>query len=373
MKSPNTVTLFLCGDVMTGRGIDQILSSPSDPQLYESYVRDATRYVELAEIRNGRISRPVSGSYIWGDALEELQRAAPDVRLINLETSVTRSDEHWPDKGIHYRMHPANIACITSASIDCCALANNHVLDWGYAGLEETIATLQRAGVITAGAGGNLREAQAPAEIELEAGSRVLVFSCGSATSGIPMEWAASRDQPGLSLLSDRPVDDAAQFGAAVDACRRPGDLVVASIHWGANWGYGIPAQQRELAHLLVEGAGIDIVHGHSSHHPKGIEIHAGKPIIYGCGDFLNDYEGIPGHDHYRPELSLMYFIVMDARSRDLVEIELVPMEIKRFSLHRASRTDARWLASVLDREGAGLGTCARQGEGGRLVVGRRE
>ena len=131
------VTIFLCGDVMTGRGIDQILPHPSPPRIYEACVTDARTYVQLAEEVNGPIPRPVEFSYIWGDALAELRQAAPDARIINLETSVTRSEQAWP-KGINYRMHPDNIGCLTVAGIDVCVLANNHVLDYGYSGLIET-------------------------------------------------------------------------------------------------------------------------------------------------------------------------------------------------------------------------------------------
>jgi hypothetical protein len=111
-----SVTLFLCGDVMTGRGIDQILPYPSDPQLYERYVSDARDYVALAERQNGPVARPVDFAYIWGDALEELQRRAPDVRIINLETAVTASDSYLL-KGINYRMHPANVPCLSECSM----------------------------------------------------------------------------------------------------------------------------------------------------------------------------------------------------------------------------------------------------------------
>src|SRR5262252_6689064 len=148
----NAISLLLCGDVMTGRGIDQVLPCPVNPVLYEPYLRDAREYVELAETVHGPISRPVSFDYIWGDALEELERAEVDSRIVNLETAITSAEEAWP-KEINYRMHPANIGCITAARIDCCCLANNHVLDWGYAGLDETIATLDKAGVAHAGAG----------------------------------------------------------------------------------------------------------------------------------------------------------------------------------------------------------------------------
>src|SRR6266516_2677472 len=120
---------------MTGRGVDQILPCPSAPEIFEPCVRDARDYVALAGLASGPIPRALAPGYIWGDALEELARAAPDARIINLETSVTSSDEYWPDKGVNYRMHPDNIACLTVARIDVCVLANNHVLDYGYGGL----------------------------------------------------------------------------------------------------------------------------------------------------------------------------------------------------------------------------------------------
>ena len=159
--------VFLCGDVMTGRGIDQALPHPVRPTLYEPCVRDARDYVRLAESANGPVPRPVPFEYVWGDALGELERAGTDARIINLETAVTWSEDHWPGKGIHYRMHPRNIACLTAADIDCCCLANNHVLDWGYRGLAETLRALDEAGVPRAGAGRNAAEAASPAVLDV--------------------------------------------------------------------------------------------------------------------------------------------------------------------------------------------------------------
>jgi poly-gamma-glutamate capsule biosynthesis protein CapA/YwtB (metallophosphatase superfamily) len=72
----------------------------------------------------------------------------------------------------------------------------------------------------------------------------------------------------------------------------------------------------------LINEAGVDIVHGHSSHHPKGIEVYKNRPILYGCGDFLNDYEGISGYQEYRDDLTLMYFPRMDAASGKLVRFD---------------------------------------------------
>src|SRR5262245_54374600 len=84
-----SIRMFFCGDVMTGRGIDQVLPHPGNPVLYESYIRDARDYVQIAEIAHGPIPRPAPLDYIWGDALEELEQAGTDVRIINLETAVT--------------------------------------------------------------------------------------------------------------------------------------------------------------------------------------------------------------------------------------------------------------------------------------------
>jgi poly-gamma-glutamate synthesis protein (capsule biosynthesis protein) len=186
-KRSDLITLFLCGDVTTGRGIDQILAHPSDPTIHEPYMKDARGYVEIGERVNGPIPRSVAPDYIWGDTLDELERSAPDLRIINLETSVTKSDDYWEGKQIHYRMHPENADCITAAKIDVCSLANNHVLDWGYIGLEETLETLRKAKIRGVGAGMNLIEAEAPAIVEVLGKGRVIVFAVGSPTGGMPL------------------------------------------------------------------------------------------------------------------------------------------------------------------------------------------
>jgi poly-gamma-glutamate capsule biosynthesis protein CapA/YwtB (metallophosphatase superfamily) len=351
-------TLFLAGDVMTGRGLDQIMQRPSEPVLYESYVRDARAYVALAEEKNGEIQAPVDERYIWGAALAELDRVAPDARIINLETSVTTSTDAWPGKGIHYRMHPDNVGCLTAARIGCCVLANNHVLDWGYAGLTETLATLHGAGVRTAGAGRDAEEAAMPAVLDRGGRGRVLVFGIGSETSGIPLAWRATDSRPGVSVMSVLDSAQAEQVAAAVAAQRRAGDVVIVSVHWGDNWGYGIADEQRNFARTLIESGYVDVVHGHSSHHPKGLEIYRERLILYGCGDLLNDYEGIEGRERYRSQLTLMYFPTLDPAGR-LTALRMVPLRIRRFRLERATRADAAWLKATLERESEIDGTLA--------------
>lgn len=353
------LTLFLCGDVMTGRGIDQSFVRACPPQLHEPFIEDARDYIELAEQRNGPIPRPVGPDYVWGDALAELERRAPDVRLINLETSLTTREDWWRGKEIHYRMHPANVACLTAARIDCCALANNHVLDWGSGGLLETLECLRSVGIATAGAGAHREEARAPAVLEVRGKGRVLVFSLGTESSGIPSEWAAGPDSPGVELLPDLSPSTARGFGARVRALRRPGDVVIASIHWGSNWGYEVPWYQREFARALVDEAGVDVVHGHSSHHPRGIEVYRERLLLYGCGDFLNDYEGIRGYEQFRGDLTLMYFATLEPTSGRLRALRMTPMRVRHFRENHASASEGEWLRQLLSREGSRFGTRA--------------
>ncbi|MFC0551624.1 CapA family protein [Planotetraspora thailandica] len=350
------MTLFLCGDVMLGRGVDQILPRPGDSALREMWVRDARAYVELAEAVNGPISRPVGFSWPWGDALRVLDAVAPDVRVLNLETSVTRSDEFAPGKAVHYRMSPDNLGGLTVARPDVCALANNHVLDFGRRGLRESLDALTEAGLTAAGAGRDARQAWRPAAVPLPGGGRALIFSFGTASSGIPPGWAAADDQAGLAFVLKPSDAAAADVVDRVSRAKRPGDIVVASIHWGTNWGYSVPAGQIRFAHALVDGA-VDVVHGHSSHHPRPIEVYRDKLILYGCGDFIDDYEGIAGYEEYRDDLRLMYFASLQPRSGNLTDLRIVPMQARQMRLRHAVPADRAWLRGVVDRVSRSFGT----------------
>jgi len=197
----------------------------------------------------------------------------------------------------------------------------------------------------------------------------VLVFAFATEDSGVPRAWAAGPGRPGVNRLEDLSPRSLEAVARQVAAARRPGDLVVVSIHWGGNWGFAIPDAQRTFARGLVDAAGVDVVHGHSSHHVKGIEIHRDRLILYGCGDFLTDYEGIPGHEPFRDDLGLMYFPTLEAATGRLVRLVLTPTRLQRFRLHRASGADARWLLDTLNREGQPLGTRAvRQADGTFLL-----
>ena len=173
--------------------------------------------------------------------------------MINLETSVTASDDHWRSKEIHYRMHPDNIPSLTAAGIDICSLANNHVLDWGYPGLIETLDTLKKTNIRSAGAGRNLKEARAPSILDVKGKGRVIAFSYGAGSSGIPPDWAAKENTPGVNRLDTLSDETARLLKKKIQNIKKHGDIVIVSIHWGSNWGYDIQDEQREFAHKLIE------------------------------------------------------------------------------------------------------------------------
>lgn len=347
--------VFLAGDVMIGRGVDQALAHSVDPVLYEPWVRDARTYVSLAEQVNGPIVRPLEAAAVWGDALDILKRWQPLVRIVNLETAMTDRGTPWSGKGIHYRTHPRNVDVIRVAEVDACVLANNHVLDWGWQGLADTRAALDTAGLRAIGAGADRAAAMRPADFPLPGGGRLLVFAAATASSGVPDDWEARGRRMGIWRLPDIGPETAHRVVRDIRAATQAGDRIVFSLHWGENWGYAVSGDERRFARALIDGAGVDVVYGHSSHHPRPIEVYRDRLILYGCGDLLNDYEGIGGHASYRPDLVALYFVDLEIDSGRMEALSVLPMRIARFRLHRGSVTDADWLIRRLALYGTRL------------------
>ncbi len=347
-----TVRLLLAGDVMLGRGIDQVMASPVSPELFEPAVRDARDYVRLAEAANGPIPAPVPADWVWGEALAAMERFAPQLRIVNLETAVTAGGSPWPAKGIHYRMHPAHLEALRAARIDAAVLANNHVLDWGTAGLEDTLVHLEAAGIAAAGAGLDRAAAERPLVLPLPDGGRLLLSAWAHASSGIPPGWAATPTRSGIAQLpglDDRGLD---RIEAALAPVRRPGDRVVVSLHWGGNWVERIPEAQRRFAHGLIDRGLADVVHGHSSHHPVPFERYRGRLILHGCGDLINDYEGIThpagAPAGVRTDLVCLYGVTLDAADGRLLDLELLPFRLRRFRLTAPDPAERRELVRML-------------------------
>jgi poly-gamma-glutamate capsule biosynthesis protein CapA/YwtB (metallophosphatase superfamily) len=359
--------LVLAGDVMTGRGVDQALPHPGAPELHEEYVHDARTYLLLAERANGPIARPVDPSWPWGDGLAEMDSFGPALRVMNLETSVTRSDDAAPGKAVLYRMSPDNLGVLDAARVDVWTLANNHVLDYGAEGLRETLDSLRAAGLRAVGAGLEETEAWRAAAVPANGdGRRVLVASVADVSSGVPRPWRAGAGRPGIAVLPDLSDATAESMATRLLGECRQGDIAVVSVHWGSNWGYSIPAAHRRFARRLID-AGVHVVHGHSSHHPRPIEVYRGHLVLYGCGDLVNDYEGIRGYERFRDDLRLLYLATLENGTGRLSSLRMVPLRARRLTLERADPSESGWLAQALTRSGRELGTAVDLGHEGAL------
>ncbi len=288
--------------------------------------------------------------------------------MINLETTITRSAGFAPGKAVHYRMSPDNVPAVTAVRPDACALANNHVLDFGRAGLADTLDVLAGAGLRAVGAGRDITQARQPAAVPLPGGGRAVSFACGAASSGIPPRWAAAATRPGLDFLPGLSGAAADELIARVQAAKRPGDIVVVSLHWGTNWGHDVDDGQVRFARRLID-AGADLIHGHSSHHPRPVEVYRGRLVLYGCGDAINDYEGISGHQQFRGDLRLLYFASLAADTGTLATLRMVPMQARNMRLRHASTADSQWMQAVLQRISHRFGSRISHQPDGALIL----
>jgi Bacterial capsule synthesis protein PGA_cap len=176
----------------------------------------------------------------------------------------------------------------------------------------------------------------------------------GAKSGGVPPHWTATDDRPGVAYIGDLSARSADRIADRVLA-EESADVAVISLHWGSNWGYDVDADQVRFAHRLID-AGVDVVYGHSSHHPRPIEVYRGRLILYGCGDLVNDYEGIQPFRAFRDELRLMYFASLDPGG-ELAELRMVPMRARRMRLERARREDSEWLRATVERASERFGT----------------
>ena len=354
---------------MLGRLIDQLfpqhVHEPSEAKIAHSFLSSHPN------LKNYGPEAP------WGDVLPLLRRS--DLNLINLETSATTSAKKWPDKVFNYRMHPANIEALKAAKVDYAGLANNHTLDFSEEGLVETVRTVRGAGIAFAGAGESEEEAVRPAVMRLPGGKEGEEYEVHVwAASDHPSDWArvkgfhfidytrATRER--LQTLLTRPADPEESSSTSKQSDETPTSsppLKIFSVHWGPNYSWQPARELRDLAHFLIDSCDIDIVHGHSSHHVQGVEKYRGKLIIYGCGDFVDDYALVPD---FRNDLSGVWSVVVEEGESGgeggggglkLKRLEVHPTKCEPFvtRLLRPEEPDSQWVRERIRLLSAEMGT----------------
>lgn len=304
---------------------------------------------------------------------------APDVRILNFESAITRSIHNadipqW--KGIRYHTHIDNLLSMMRGHVDeshgqpdgakspvVVSFGNNHAMDYGRRAFEEeTLPALETARDTfqSVGVGQNWKAASKPAIVDLiEKNVEIQVFAFGASCSGVPEEWGAQDNLSGLvyipGLYSRKAVDKAIKISKEAvkmhSERERLGSktLRVASVHMGPNWAYRGETEaesgyRRKFAHALIDECGFDVIYGHSSHHVRGMEVYHGKLIMYGTGDLINDYEGFenPGEEKYN-RLGGIYVADFDAKNGDFEELRVIPMFMNRLQLERCLPTSKLW------------------------------
>lgn len=274
---------------------------------------------------------------VWGSMYEELR--ACDGLIINLECCLSSRGQQWErtQRVFHFRAGPGwAIPALTRAGVDCCALANNHVLDYEMEALEDTLEALDDAGIKRSGAGRSLEEALEPAVFESD-GTRVALVSL---TDNAP-EYAAEPKRPGTAYM-EIDIDNTQTRNRVREALGRASgydpDIVIASLHWGPNMVEKPPQRFQRFGHWLIE-EGVDVIHGHSAHVFHGIEIHDGKPILYDTGDFVDDYAV---DERMRNDRGFLFQLNLDPDG-EVSALRLTPTEIKDCAVHRANSEVAKW------------------------------
>lgn len=292
-------------------------------------------------------------SYPWGNTLQILKEC--DARICNLECVISDRGAPWgmTPKAFHFRTDARNVESLKTAGMDVVSLANNHSLDYEYEALFDMIAVLDRAGIKHSGAGGDAAEASKPALFQTDG----VTIGFIAFTDNEPA-WEATDRQAGVYYVPVDQSDERAEalFGR-IGQARKHAELMIVSAHWGGNWGYQPPAEHVQFSRSLIEH-GADIVFGHSSHVFRGIEIYRGRPILYGVGDFVDDYavDEIERNDE-------SFVFVVETEGNKIVGLNLYPTVIGHLQARLATPRDAVAIAARMQRLCDKLGTKTRWNE----------
>lgn len=286
-------------------------------------------------------------NWIWGNMLPLIHQM--DMRLINLETALTYSEEIVP-KVFNFKADPSKVCALKEAAIDVVNLANNHILDYSISGLLETLKTLRHAEIPYVGAGRTLDEAARPV-ILTKQGIRIGILGF---TDNEP-QWAAEKGRPGIRYLR---IGDAKTILKDLEELRPHVDLLIASAHWGPNMRERPSKEFIQFAHFLIDH-GVDILHGHSAHIFQGVEVYRNKLILYDTGDFIDDYYVDPDLRNDRT-----FFFIVDVNQKGLVQLKLVPALISNFQVNHAKGKEREGIIRRMIMLSQEMGTDLKEVEG---------
>ncbi|MFC7483147.1 CapA family protein [Luedemannella flava] len=247
-----------------------VAPSPTGPAEFTLAFAGDVHFVERTRTL---LKRPATAFGPMGEVL-----ADADVTMVNLETAVTERGTPEP-KTFHFRAPDTAYRALVAAGVDVVTIANNHALDYGRVGLEDTLFSARAAGMPTVGAGRDTAEAYAPWITEVK-GVKIAFLGL-SQIAELSSRWAPTASRPGVAMAFNetRAVN-------AVKAAKQQADVVVVYLHWGYE-GVACPnSQQKSLAGVLSR-AGATLIVGVHSHLLQGGGWLDRTYVQYGLGNFL--------------------------------------------------------------------------------------
>jgi len=262
--------------------------------------RDEVTIVLVGDVGLNRNSQKVEargvrkfGFQSWNHTTELIAKDINgDLNFMNVETVVTdRNDLRRDTKGqrgpFNFRSHPAGLRHLVASGFNLLSLANNHSMDYGVAGLNETlkhVGVLENESLAVAtGVGMNRDEASRPQKVKVK-NSDIAFASIGIVTNNLERHRAGPAKPGQIAYRFD---DDFAEIRKRLVAT--PADYRILSIHYGIEGQVRTDARQvSDWRRKAAQRDGIDLIVGHHAHVTRGVEIAGNSLIFYGLGNFLH-------------------------------------------------------------------------------------
>lgn len=275
-----------------------------------------------------------------------------DVVIGNLETPLTKEKDITTTKNPQlikqgrdfvFKCDNAGAAqAIRDAGFSVLTIANNHIMDYQDKGLSDTLAEFKKAGIVTAGAGSTLADAEKP--VTYDAGGRKLIIF--AASDVVPLDYEALVDRAGVASMKDESALLEHVLQARMD---NPDALIILSLHWGVEAMYAPTKRQQSIAKMLID-CGADVIFGAHPHRIQGVEIYNDRPIFYSLGNFQFDTKS-PGDE------SMIARVVYDEGSNTPAKVSVIPVIIEKGGVPRALKEKEPEYKTITNR----LGDLCRQ------------
>ncbi len=280
-----------------------------------------------------------------------------DIRLANLEAPIVEKPGPPADKLIRMKQPPETASWLKNLKTTAVSLANNHMLDWGKEGLEQTCHFLDEVKIEHTGAGMNLNEAIKPVYLDVD-GYKIAFLSWSST---VPPGFQALKKRPGIasvriksffqvdsSILDEQPgtppwiqtepiEDDLLLLEETIKTSRTHADFIILAMHWGVppQW-RSVPqdpiAEYQKTVAQRVVNAGVDVIIGHHSHAPYGLEAFQAvgtkdklTPVLYSLGNYIFHQEFFPnGFDQSAFHVPYDFSMLPENHQSCLAELVLI-------------------------------------------------